>query len=375
MEKKYLTTESVTEGHPDKLCDKIADAILDACLTHDSNSRVACEVLATKGNIIVAGEITCGIKLGIRNIVKDVLYSVGYNPSDFRIQVKVHQQSPDIADGVGRGIDTGAGDQGIMYGYATDETPEYLPLPVVLANRITARLTEVYKNGTVKGIKPDGKSQVTIEYENGKPKRIKTIVVSVQHDENKTLTDLTHDIKKYVLFDACENFPFDSETEILINPSGRFVLGGPAADTGLTGRKLGVDTYGGLVSHGGGAFSGKDPTKVDRSGAYMCRYVAKNIVAAGLAKECLVSVAYAIGKPDPVMIDVDTKGTGKIPDRIIGNIIRNYFDFRPKGIIMELGLKSIYYSDFCNNCHFMHPDAPWERIDSVGVISEKVEVK
>lgn len=371
MANKFLTAESVTAGHPDKLCDIIADSILDACLLRDPSSRVACEVLATKGLIIVAGEITCEKKIAIKRIVKSVLKEVGYNPRKFRIKVKVHRQSPDIASGVNRkDAEIGAGDQGIMHGYATDETDVMLPLPVVLANRITERLTEVFKSGEIKGIGPDGKSQVTVEYKNGKPVRIKTIIVSVQHSADKDTMELHREIIHTVIMDACGVYGFDTGTEILINPSGRFVLGGPEADTGLTGRKLMVDTYGGIVQHGGGAFSGKDCTKVDRSAAYYARYVAKNIVAAGLAKKCLVSVAYAIGRAKPVMVDIETYGTATVPVKKIKALCKKNFDFRPRAIIDELDLTEPVFADFCANCHFMHSDATWEDTDKADDLKE-----
>ena len=367
----YKTAESVCKGHPDKLCDLIADSILDACLYKDKSSRVACEVMATKGKIIVAGEITCDGKIDIRFIVRNVLREVGYNPWKFAVFVFVHKQSKDIDTGVTTALEArngseeryssiGAGDQGTVYGYATNETREMLPLPLVLAHRICKRVDTVRKDKIVKGIKPDGKAQVTIEYENGKPKRVKTIVVSIQHEANKTQEQLYSDIRQNVLWQCFEDFPFDDDTEILVNPSGRFVEGGPAADTGLTGRKLMVDTYGGIALHGGGAFSGKDPTKVDRSGAYMARYIAKNIVWSGLAAECEVALSYAIGKSDPVAVDVNTFGTSTLTNEELRNIVLSVFNLRPAAIIEKLRLRNVLYSDTSTYGHFNSCLFPWE---------------
>ena len=339
----YKTAESVCMGHLDKLCDLIADNILDACLRKDKASRVACEVMATKGKIIVAGEITCSGKVDIRFIVKNVLREVGYNPWKFTVFVFVHHQSADIAAGVDNALElrngindpygsVGAGDQGTAYGYATNETRENLPLPLVLSHRIVKRIDNCRKGKLIKGILPDGKAQVTVEYEDGKPKHVKTIVVSVQHNKEKTQEELKSDILNNELWQCFEDFPFDDDTEILINPSGRFVKGGPAADTGLTGRKIMVDTYGGLASHGGGALCGKDPTKVDRSGAYMARYIAKNIVWSGLAEKCEVALSYAVGKANPVAVDVTSFGTGKLTDEQLANIVQEVFNLRPAAI-------------------------------------------
>ena len=323
--KRFYTAESVTEGHPDKLCDLIADSILDACLKEDENSRVACEVLATKRNIIVAGEITSRFEPQVFEIIKKVLESAGYEAEEIHMDALIHKQSPDIAGAVERsrerragtvsvqsGLASGAGDQGIMIGYACDETPQLMPMPVVLANRIVRELSASRRSGYITGILPDGKAQVTVEYEDDRPVRLDTVVVSCQHEKEKSLRKLEHEIREKVLRPALRMLPPDEDTKILINPSGRFVCGGLDADTGLTGRKLMVDTYGSLVPHGGGAFSGKDCSKVDRSGAYMARYIAKNMVAAGLASRCQVSLAYAIGVAQPVMVQVDTFGTGKI---------------------------------------------------------------
>jgi len=367
----YKTAESVCMGHPDKLCDLIADSILDACLRKDKSARVACEVMATKGKIIVAGEITCDGKVDIRWEVREVLQKVGYNPWKFTVFVFVHKQSADISAGVTTALEArngseeryssiGAGDQGTVYGYATNETREMLPLPLVLAHRICKRVDTVRKDKIVKGILPDGKAQVTVEYEDGKPKRVKTIVVSVQHEASKTQEQLYSDIKQNVLWQCFEDFPFDDDTEILVNPSGRFVEGGPAADTGLTGRKMMVDTYGGLALHGGGAFSGKDPTKVDRSGAYMARYIAKNIVWSGLADKCGVALSYAIGKADPVAVDIDTFGTSALSNEALREIVMSVFNLRPAAIMEKLRLRNAIYADTAAYGHFNSCLLPWE---------------
>ncbi len=385
----YKTAESVCMGHPDKLCDLIADNILDACFRKDRASRVACEVMATKGKIIVAGEITCSEKVNIREIVRNVLKKVGYNPLKFLIYVYVHNQSSDIEVGVNTSLEVrngmldpysslGAGDQGTVYGYATNETRENLPLPLVLSHRIVKRIDDCRKGKLIKGILPDGKAQVSVEYEDGKPSRIKTIVVSVQHDENKTQEELKSDILNNVLWQCFEDFPFDDDTEILINPSGRFVEGGPAADTGLTGRKIMVDTYGGLASHGGGALCGKDPTKVDRSGAYMARYIAKNIVWSGLADRCEVALSYAIGKANPVAVDVASFGTGKLTDEQLLNIVHEVFNLRPAAIIEKLRLRNVSYSDTSTYGHFNSCLFPWEDINKYSELkkaAEKYEVR
>lgn len=373
MEVKYLTAESVCEGHPDKLCDLIADSVLDACLRKDRASRVACEVMATKGKIIVAGEITCSAKVDIKGIVRSTLQRVGYDPRRFQTQVLIHRQSPDIANGVDNALESrggdnswfaslGAGDQGTMYGYATSETKEMLPLPVVLANNLTRLLDQARHDGLIKGIKPDGKAQVTVEYRDGKPARVKTIVVSVQHDVAKSMDELARDITGLVLDKCFKYFPFDKETEILINPSGRFVEGGPEADTGLTGRKLMVDTYGGLAAHGGGAFCGKDPTKVDRSAAYMARNIAKHIIWCGYARRCQVNLCYAIGKADPVAVDVETFGTGVISDSILRKAIREVWNLRPAAIIDEFDLRFPRYKSTAVYGHFSSNAYPWELV-------------
>ncbi len=348
-EKKILTAESVTEGHPDKLCDLIADSVLDECLRNDPDARVACEVMATAGKITVAGEITAKEIPDIAHIVCRTVKNIGYN-CGYEVEVITHDQSPDIADAVescsgnnlydlcrktvdGISDKLGAGDQGIMYGYACCETDEFLPLPLVLAHRITALLASVRKNGIIKGLGPDGKAQVSVEYRYGLPHRLSTVIVSCQHDEKKDTGQLHGEIMKYVLTPALIELPIDEETQVFINPSGRFVVGGFEADTGLTGRKLMVDTYGGRALHGGRALSGKEGTKVDRIGAYMARYIAKNIVAAGLAARCTVSLAYAIGRSEPVAVEVDTDSTGEYDDGVIAEAVKAVFDLRPGAII------------------------------------------
>ncbi len=382
--RRYLTAESVCKGHPDKLCDLIADSILDACFRKDKASRVACEVMATKGKIIVAGEITCSEKINIRYIVKKVLEDVGYNPHKFLIYVFVNRQSTDIAAGVDTAIEArngntdpygliGAGDQGTMYGYATNETKEMLPLPLVLSHRIVKRLDEARKNRLIKGIFPDGKAQVTVEYDGDKPVRVKTIIVSIQHHKDKTQEELKVDVLNNVLYPIFEDFPFDEDTEILINPSGRFVIGGPTADTGLTGRKIMVDTYGGLASHGGGALCGKDPTKVDRSGAYMTRYIAKHIVWLNLAEKCEVSISYAIGKANPVAFSINTFGTGKVSDEVLTLAAEEVFNLKPAAIIEKLRLRNIHYSDTSTYGHFNSFLFPWEDVDKYKEFKKAVE--
>ena len=372
------TAESVTEGHPDKLCDLMADSILDACLSHDPLSRVACEVLATKGQILVAGEITSLYTPPVSEIVRSVLSRGGYDPARFAVRSLLHSQSPDIAAGVDCSLEQrrgtsdnqpvpqlGAGDQGIMVGYACDETPEMLPLPVVLAHRLTKAMTDARKSGKIPGLRPDGKAQVTVEYdEDGQPLRLDTVVVSAQHSPDMPYDELYWEITDKVLAPALSLLPPDEDTRLLINPSGRFVLGGPEADTGLTGRKLMVDTYGSLVPHGGGAFSGKDPTKMDRSGAYMARYMAKNVVAAGLAERVQVELAYAIGVAQPVSILVDTYGTGRIGDDALTELLRRTFHLTPAGIIKTLDLRRPIFAETAARGHFgMEKDRPWEKTD------------
>ena len=369
-DKTILTAESVTAGHPDKLCDTIADTVLDCCLEHDPNARVACEVLATAGKIVVAGEITALAVPDIPSIVRDTVRRAGYNCRNFDVEVLIHPQSPDIAGAVASGDQTGAGDQGIMYGYACGETEQFLPLPVVLAHRLTALLSYVRTTGQINDLRPDGKAQVSVEYEFGIPQRIAAIVLSCQHAEDKDLSQLREELLKVVIKPALRIFPADENTQILINPSGRFVLGGIEADTGLTGRKLMVDTYGGLAPHGGGALSGKDGTKVDRSGAYMARCIAKNIVAAGLAEKCTVALAYAIGRADPVAVDVDTHLTGTYPDELLEQAVRCFFGLTPAGMIRTLQLDQPIFADACNYGHFTRASLPWEQTGQAGKFAE-----
>ena len=384
---QFYTAESVTEGHPDKLCDIIADSVLDECLSHDALSRVACEVLATKGQIIVAGEITSLFEPDITQIVHSVLRKVGYDPARFAVQCLIHKQSPDIAAGVDCSLERrrdlgenhpalqlGAGDQGVMVGYACSETPQMMPLPVVLAHRLTSALTVARKSGIVQGLCPDGKAQVTVEYdEDGNPLRLDTIVLSAQHNPKKPNDELYWELTDKVLTPALQALPPDEDTKILLNPSGRFVLGGPEADTGLTGRKLMVDSYGVFAPHGGGAFSGKDPTKVDRSGAYMARYIAKNLVAAGLCGKCQVTLAYAIGKAEPVMVEVDTFGTGTVcADDCLVEAVKLVFGLTPAEIISELDLLTPRYTQTAAYGHFGKPEFPWERTNQAKILRAAV---
>ena len=363
-----LTAESVTEGHPDKLCDTIADAVLDACLLGDPDSRVACEVLATAGKITVAGEITTGAMPDIPHIVCKTVRQIGYS-GNYEVEVDIHDQSPDIAEAVNGENEITAGDQGIVYGYACRETPQLLPLPVVLAHRITMGLTEARRNHLLEWLRPDGKAQVSVEYANGKPMRVRTVVVSAQHEPEVSQKELWEAVYQFILVPALGKY-LDQNTEILINPSGSFVLGGFEADTGLTGRKLMVDTYGGIVPHGGGALSGKDCTKVDRSGAYMARYLAKNIVAAGLAEKCTISMAYAIGKAEPLYVQADTHGTGKYPDAVLEEAVKLIFDLTPTGMTNTLQLMEPIYQKYCNYSHFTHQSAPWEQTDCAELLWE-----
>ena len=363
-----LTAESVTEGHPDKLCDTIADAVLDACSLGDPDSRVACEVLATAGKITVAGEITTNSMPDIPYIVCRTVRQIGYS-GNYEVEVDVHDQSPDIAEAVNGENEITAGDQGIVYGYACRETSQLLPLPVVLAHRITMGLTEARRNHLLEWIRPDGKAQVSVEYEDDKPVRVSTVVVSVQHEPEVSQEELRETVYQLILMPALGKY-LDQNTEVLINPSGSFVLGGFEADTGLTGRKLMVDTYGGIVPHGGGALSGKDCTKVDRSGAYMARYLAKNIVAAGLADKCTVSMAYAIGKAEPLYVQVDTHGTGVYPDAVLEEAVKLIFDLTPTGMANTLQLMELIYQKYCNYGHFTHQSAPWEQTDCAELLWE-----
>ena len=388
--KRFYTAESVTEGHPDKLCDLIADSILDACLKEDENSRVACEVLATKRNIIVAGEITSRFEPQVFEIIKKVLESAGYEAEEIHMDALIHKQSPDIAGAVERsrerragtvsvqsGLASGAGDQGIMIGYACDETSQLMPMPVVLANRIVRELSASRRSGYITGILPDGKAQVTVEYEDDRPARLDTVIVSCQHEKEKSLRKLEHEIREKVLRPALRMLPPDEDTKILINPSGRFVCGGLDADTGLTGRKLMVDTYGGLVPHGGGAFSGKDCSKVDRSGAYMARYIAKNMVAAGIADEVLVELSYAIGIARPLSVYVDTYRSKRpaaidgMTDGEIARRIERLFDLRPAAIVKRFGLTNPIFEATASYGHF--GNRPYTRTEKLWRDGHEVE--
>ena len=383
---QFYTAESVTEGHPDKLCDVIADSVLDDCLSHDPLSRVACEVMATRGQILVAGEITSRHRPDIPVIVRSVLSEIGYDSEKYNTQCFIHDQSPDIADGVNHPLEKwqtqdhtvshslGAGDQGVMVGYACNETRQLLPLPVVLARRLTNCLTAVRKSGAVQGLRPDGKAQVTVEYdENGNPARLDTVVLSAQHDPDIPQDELFWQLTDKVLFPALKLLPPDEDTKFLINPAGRFVLGGPDAGAGLTGRKLAADSYGMFAPHGGGALSGKDPTKMDRSGAYMARYLAKNLVAAGLCTRCQVTLAYAIGKAEPVMLSVDTFGTGTAcADDALSDVLRVLFDLTPSGIISRFRLFQFRYAKTARLGHFGNPAYPWERTDQAGRLRDAI---
>lgn len=371
MEKRLFTSESVTEGHPDKVCDAVSDAILDACLEQDPMSRVACETAACTGFILVTGEITTKASLDIPSIVRKTVNGIGYNDAKTgfdgntcAVMVALDQQSPDIAMGVDKSLEAkeggkdedlnvGAGDQGMMFGYATNETDDYMPYPIDLAHKLARKLTDVRKDGTLAYLRPDGKTQVSVEYdENGRPSRLEAVVLSTQHDDDVTQEQIHKDIKKYVFDPVLPKELIDEKTKFYINPTGRFVIGGPHGDAGLTGRKIIVDTYGGMARHGGGAFSGKDCTKVDRSAAYAARYVAKNIVAAGLADRCEIQLSYAIGVAEPTSINVDTFGTGKLSDDKIVEIVRENFDLRPAGIIKMLDLRRPIYRQTAAYGHF-----------------------
>ncbi len=372
MYKRLFTSESVTEGHPDKISDIISDAVLDAILKDDKNARVACEVTVTTGLVLVVGEITTTTYVDFQELVRETVREIGYDRAKYGFDCDtcavisaIDKQSPDISMGVD--ID-GAGDQGMMFGFACDETEEYMPLPIYLSHKLARKLTQVRKDGVLPYLRPDGKSQVTVEYdENGNPLRIDTIVVSSQHDESVSIEQLRDDIKKYVILPTVDADLIDEKTKYFINPTGRFVVGGPQGDSGHTGRKIIVDTYGGYASHGGGAFSGKDPTKVDRSGAYAARYVAKNVVAAGLAKACEVQVAYAIGVAEPVSLRIDTRGTGVISDLEITEKVSKVFDLTPAGIINGFDLRRPIYKQTAAYGHFGRNDLdlPWEKLDKV----------
>jgi S-adenosylmethionine synthetase len=380
MIKKLFTSESVTEGHPDKICDQISDAVLDAILEKDPNARVACETTCTTGIISVMGEITTKCYVDIPKIARQVVLDIGYDRAKFgfdgytcAVVTSLDEQSADIAMGVDNSEDdntTGAGDQGMMFGYACDETDELMPLPISLAHKLAKKLTEVRKDNILTYLRPDGKTQVTVEYDDGVPKRVDTIVVSSQHSPEVSLEEIRADIKKFVIEPIVGKNLLDNETKIFINPTGRFVVGGPQGDSGLTGRKIIVDTYGGYARHGGGAFSGKDPTKVDRSAAYAARYVAKNIVAAGIAKKCEVQIAYAIGVAHPVSIMVDTFGTGTVSDDKISEMVNKVFDLRPDAIIKYLDLRKPIYRKLAAYGHMgrVDLDVSWEKTDKVDEI-------
>ena len=391
MERRLFTSESVTEGHPDKICDQISDAVLDALMEQDPMSRVACETSITTGLVLVMGEITTNAYVDIQKIVRETIREIGYDRAKYGFDcdtcgviTAIDEQSSDIAMGVDKALEAkehlmseddieaiGAGDQGMMFGFATNETPEYMPYPIALAHKLARKLTEVRKNGTLPYLRPDGKTQVTVEYdENDKPVRLDAVVLSTQHGEEVSQEQIHADVKKYIFDEVLPQELIDENTKFFINPTGRFVIGGPNGDSGLTGRKIIVDTYGGYARHGGGAFSGKDCTKVDRSAAYAARYVAKNIVAAGLADKCEIQLSYAIGVARPTSIMVDTFGTGKLSDEKLVEVIRENFDLRPAGIIKTLDLRRPIYKQTAAYGHFGRTDIdlPWEKLDKVDVL-------
>ncbi len=395
MEKYIFTSESVTEGHPDKLCDRISDNILDALLEQDPMSRVACETCTKTGFVLLMGEVTTKAKVDYEKIVRDTVREIGYdndgvgfNADKIEVIVRLEEQSPDIARGVNQALEAreqdmsdaqleaiGAGDQGMMFGFASDETDEYMPYPIYLANKLAKRLEQVRKDGTLPYLRPDGKTQVSVEYdENGKPVHLAAVVLSTQHDPSVSQSKIHADIRQYVFDPILPKEMLSEKTKYFINPTGRFVIGGPAGDSGLTGRKIIVDTYGGYARHGGGAFSGKDCTKVDRSAAYAARYVAKNIVAAGLAKSCEIQLAYAIGVAQPMSVHVDTFGTGKISDMALAELIREHFDLRPAGIIKMFDLRRPIYGQVSVYGHFGRNDLdlPWEKLDKVELLKSLV---
>ncbi len=383
--RRLFTSESVTEGHPDKVCDQVSDAILDAIIARDPWARVACETAVTTGLVLVAGEISTECYVDIPRVVRDTIREIGYTRAKYgfdadtcAVITSIDEQSPDIAMGVNKSLEArehpeqdpdevGAGDQGLMFGFACDETPELMPMPVALAHRLARRLAQLRKNKTLAYLRPDGKTQVTIEYEGDRPVRVHTIVVSTQHSPKVDLATIEADVRQLIIPETVPAQLLDKNTRILVNPTGRFVIGGPQGDTGLTGRKIIVDTYGGMARHGGGAFSGKDPTKVDRSASYAARWVAKNIVAAGLASRCEVQVAYAIGVAHPVSIGVDTYGTGQVSDGALAALVERHFDLRPGAIIRQLDLRRPLYRQVAAYGHFGRPDLelPWERLDKV----------
>lgn len=387
MVRKLFTSESVTEGHPDKVADQISDAVLDAIIAQDPQARVACETVVTTGLVLVTGEITTNCYVDISKLVRETVQGIGYTRAKYgfdgstcAVLSAIDEQSPDIALGVNKALEykngemtdeaieaIGAGDQGMMFGYATNETPEYMPLTITLAHQLVRRLAQLRKTGVLSFLRPDGKAQVTVEYDDGKPLRVDTIVVSTQHSPTVKIDTLRKEIIEQVIMPVVPAGLIDKQTKFLINPTGRFVIGGPMGDSGLTGRKIIVDTYGGMARHGGGAFSGKDPTKVDRSASYAARYVAKNIVAAGLADKCEIQLAYAIGVAKPVSIMVDTFGTGKVEEEKIAEAIQQLFDLRPAGIIQELNLRRPIYKQIAAYGHFgrLDLDLPWEKLDRV----------
>lgn len=386
MNKRLMTSESVTEGHPDKMCDQISDAVLDAIIREDKYARVACETCVTTGLILIMGEITTSTYVPLADVARGVALDIGYNSSQVgfdgnscAVLTAVHEQSGDISRGVSRAFEargtedaqmTGAGDQGMMFGFASSETPELMPMALALSHRLTRRMSEVRKSGLLPFMRPDGKAQVTVAYENGKPVSVETVVISTQHDEQVSQEEIARAMRREVIPRCIPEHLLRRDTRYFINPTGRFVIGGPAGDSGLTGRKIIVDTYGGYAPHGGGCFSGKDPTKVDRSAAYMARYAAKNVVAAGLAEKCQVALAYAIGVARPVSFSIDTFGTGKAEDAAIARAVSEVFDFRPDGIIQELDLRRPIYRQTASYGHFGRDDLdlPWERIDKVPAI-------